>query len=354
MTSPTGIVKVAVPQVEPAWLDLDAGIQKTVDLINEAALNGAQLIAFSECWIPGYPGFLWSYSYKENIPFIDRYIKNSVEIDSAQFRRVQDAAARNKIHVMFGFVERYHGSLFMAQTLIGPDGAILMHRHKTKPTHVERTLFGEGSGDSIRNVAKTELGNIGALQCWEHLQPLLKYHTYAQHEHIHIAAWPTNHKYGGWEPWSFSTDAATVANRLYAMESQAFVIVATQTCTQKSLDVFDTGKEGASHMSQIGGGFTAIYAPDGRKLTEDVAPDWEGILYADLDMSEIAFAKSVADPVGHYSRSDLFQLHVDTRRKEHVVYRDSVVPPPVDMIARFVGAKPVVKKQEGLPVKRDS
>ena len=120
------------------------------------------------------------------------------------------------------------------------------------------------------------------------------------------------------------------------MESQAFVIVATQTCTQKSLDLFDSGEESSSHMSQTGGGFTAIYGPDGRKLTPDVAPDWEGILYADLDMEEIGFAKSVADPVGHYSRPDLFQLLVDTRRKEHVVYQrptDHVLPQ--NMLYRF-------------------
>lgn len=64
MRNPTGIVKVAVPQLEPEWLDLEAGIQKSIKYIKEAAENGSQLIAFSECWIPGYPSFLWSYNFK--------------------------------------------------------------------------------------------------------------------------------------------------------------------------------------------------------------------------------------------------------------------------------------------------
>lgn len=91
-------------------------------------------------------------------------------------------------------------------------------------------------------------------------------------------------------------------------------------------------------MSQTGGGFTAIYGPDGRKLTKNIAPDWEGVLYADLDFDEIAFAKSVADPVGHYSRPDLFQLQVDDRRKEHVVYRGQGVEMKEhkDMLHTFV------------------
>ncbi len=104
------------------------------------------------------------------------------------------------------------------------------------------------------------------------------------------------------------------------MESQTFTIVATQCQTENALKAFGDDNGSTSHMAQTGGGFTAIYGPDGRKLTDDIAPDWQGILYADLDMSDISFAKSVADPVGHYSRPDLFTLLVDDRRKENVVY----------------------------------
>jgi nitrilase len=52
-------VKVAVTQAEPVWLDLDATVEKTCLLINEASKNGAEIIAFPECWIPGYPAWVW-------------------------------------------------------------------------------------------------------------------------------------------------------------------------------------------------------------------------------------------------------------------------------------------------------
>lgn len=273
------------------------------------------------------------------IDLVRKYFENSMEINSPEYDRVRKAAKDNSIFVMFGFSERCHGTLFMAQSLISSNGDILLHRHKTKPTHIERTLFGEGSGDSIKNVVSTELGNIGTLQCWEHLQPLLKYHTYAQHEHIHIAAWPTNQAYVGWEPWSFCNEAAVIASRMYAIESGAFTIVATQCHTQKTLETLSEGvdKSEASHMAQVGGGFTAIYGPDGRKLTPDITPDWEGILYADCDFEQIRFAKSVADPVGHYSRPDLFQLHVDTTRKEHIVYKNDTTERSTNMLYMFKG-----------------
>jgi len=54
--------------------------------------------------------------------------------------------------------------------------------------------------------------------------------------------------------------------------------------------------------------------------------DKEGILYADLDLSEIAKAKVDFDVVGHYARPDVFQFHVNSVPQLPVTYgsrRDS-------------------------------
>jgi nitrilase len=58
-------VRVAVPQVEPCWLDKQAGTQKVISLIDQAAREGAQLIAFGELFLPGYPSFLYGGSMNE-------------------------------------------------------------------------------------------------------------------------------------------------------------------------------------------------------------------------------------------------------------------------------------------------
>jgi predicted amidohydrolase len=52
-------VRVAVTQAEPEWLDLDKSVDKTCKIIKEAGQNGAQLVAFPECFIPGYPSRIW-------------------------------------------------------------------------------------------------------------------------------------------------------------------------------------------------------------------------------------------------------------------------------------------------------
>src|ERR1700712_4089996 len=163
--------KAAVCQSEPCWFDKEAAIEKSLKLIKEASENGASLIAFSEVWVPGYPNFLWSGNYHENIPLVHKYMKNSMTAYGPEMLRIRRAAAEFKIYVAFGFSERVGGSLYLSQALINSDGKILCHRRKTKPTHVERTLFGDGSGDSLNNVVDTPLGKIGMLNCWEHLQP---------------------------------------------------------------------------------------------------------------------------------------------------------------------------------------
>jgi nitrilase len=44
-----------------------------------------------------------------------------------------------------------------------------MLRRKLKPTHMERTVFGDGSGSALHNVVELpDIGRVGALALWEH------------------------------------------------------------------------------------------------------------------------------------------------------------------------------------------
>uniref|UniRef100_A0AAN0MA41 Nitrilase-related carbon-nitrogen hydrolase n=1 Tax=Yoonia rhodophyticola TaxID=3137370 RepID=A0AAN0MA41_9RHOB len=53
------IVKVGVVQAAPVLLDLDAGVEKAIGLIDEAGKQGVQLLNFPETWLPGYPWWIW-------------------------------------------------------------------------------------------------------------------------------------------------------------------------------------------------------------------------------------------------------------------------------------------------------
>lgn len=119
-----------------------------------------------------------------------RYIKNSLSISSTQMQLIQASARKHKITIALGFSENDHNSLYISQCIITDAGEIAMRRRKLMPTHMERTVFGNCSGNSLDNVVSTAVGNVGQLACWEHVQPLLKYHTITQREVFHVAAWP--------------------------------------------------------------------------------------------------------------------------------------------------------------------
>lgn len=72
----------------------------------------------------------------------------------------------------------------------------------------------------------------------------------------------------------------------------------------------------------VGGGYTAIYAPDGSELAERIPHDQEGIMYADIDLHMIGYAKAAADPAGHYAKRDSTRLLINRKRQRPVVNFD--------------------------------
>ncbi len=173
--SEIGPYRVAAVQAEPCWLDVDAGVDKAVSLIEYAAAADARLVAFPELWIPGYPHFLWTDAPAMGMAFVPRYHANSIMVGDDRFNRLAKAAADNEIVVVMGAAERDYGSLYMAQFFFGADGEVLFTRRKLKPTHVERAMFGEGDGSDLHVLDVPGIGRLGGLNCWEHLQPLSKY-----------------------------------------------------------------------------------------------------------------------------------------------------------------------------------
>lgn len=285
-------------------MDLTASIDKAIALIEEAADNGAELIAFSECWLPGYPWWVWLSAPANNIKYFQKYHENCLVRDSDSFNRICAAAEQNKLFVSLGASERDHGSLYISQFLIGDDGALIKARRKLKPTHVERTVFGEGDGSDLE-VSETSLGRIGQLNCWEHLQPLTKYAMYAMHEQVHVAAWPAFSCYP--QAYSLGPELSTSISRVYAAEGQCYVLAPCSVISREMVDLLVEVPEQEQLISE-GGGHARIFGPDGSMLCEPIPEKKEGLLYADIDLGAIAIAKSFADPVGHYSRPDVTQL----------------------------------------------
>ena len=313
---PDATLKVAAVQAAPALLDLDASISRTVELIDEAGSKGVDLIVFPEAWVSGYPWWIWLGTPAESIHFSGDYVANSIEAGSPADESLRAAARRNRLHAVIGVSERAAGTLYLAQWHYGPDGEVVSRRRKLKPTHVERAVFGEGDGSDIV-VSDTNIGRIGALCCWEHMQPLTKFAMFSQNEQIHAASWPAYCVYTD-ITHALSAELSMAINQTYAAEGQCFVISSTAVITPK-LHEFLCKRDEQKKLIKVGGGYSRIFGPDGSSLGETLAPDEEGLVVADINLVKIAYCKAAADPAGHYSRPDVMRLMFDPNPHEPVV-----------------------------------
>lgn len=199
--------------------------------------------------------------------------------------RIRAAARANKIFVSLGYSELDLASLYTTQVMISPTGEVINHRRKIKATHVERLIFGDGTGDTTKSVVDTEIGRIGHLNCWENMNPFLKSYAVALGEQVHVAAWPiypsaTTLKYP--DPYTnFSDCNADLVTPAYALETATFTLAPFQVLTAEGIKL-NTPEGKPLEDPEIYNGNTRIYGPDGQKLIENPAKDFQGLVFVDV------------------------------------------------------------------------
>jgi nitrilase len=309
-------------QAAPAYLDKDGGVARTIELIDQAVSAGARLIAFPECWIPGYPWWAWLGAPAWGMQFVQRHFDNCLTADGPEVALIAQHAMSRGIYAVLGYSERDGGSAYIAQLHIDPFDRTVTTRRKLKATHVERTIFGEGDGSDFF-VRETPLGRIGALCCWEHLNPLNKFAMYSQNEQVHIGAWPGFSLYEG-KAFALGAELNTSVSQVYAAEGQCFVIAASTLVTAEIQEMI-CDSDFNRDLLPVGGGAARIFGPDGRPLGQNLPDTQEGLLLAEIDLDMITLAKAAADPAGHYSRPDVFQLLANRERRRPVISNGSPV-----------------------------
>ncbi|HOB54033.1 MAG TPA: carbon-nitrogen hydrolase family protein [Acidobacteriota bacterium] len=319
-----GCCRAAVVQHPPVFLNLEASLGRALELIGEAAAGGAALIVFPETWLPGYPVWIDSapgaaiWGQPAAHALYHTLAENAVTVPGPHMARLQEAARARGVHVVMGAHERRGGTLYNTILFIDPAGGCRVHR-KLTPTYTERLLWGQGDGSTLA-VGPGPIGPLGGLICWEHWLPLARAAMHALGETIHVAQWPS------------VRELHQLASRHYAFEGQCFVLAAGTVLTRgdviegyRSLGTTDPGAlallesiEGdAATVLQPGG--STVIAPDASYLAGPLV-DEPGILYADLDAARIVRGHLLLDTDGHYSRPDVFRLHVDTRPRANVTF----------------------------------
>jgi nitrilase len=301
--------RIAAVHAASEFLDLDASVEKACRLIEEAGREGAQLIVFPETYLPGYPFWIWSHTPAQSAPLFAELYANSVELPSDATRRIGEAAWRARAWVVMGLNERDGGTLYNTLAYFDDDGRLLARHRKLQPTNAERTIWGRGDGSDVF-VLDTPFGKLGGLICFEHSMDLNRYSLIAMGQQIHVAAWPAISAMTA-DPNSSNFDNfSETACKYHAMAAQAYVV-----CVQSRIDervIQRLGLDGQPDKIRVGGGWSAIIGPDAR-IIAGPHRDEETILYGDIDLGIIPFAKFFADSAGHYARPDVFSFGIDAR-----------------------------------------
>jgi hypothetical protein len=105
--------------------------------------------------------------------------------------------------------------------------------------------------------------------------------------------------------------------RHIALEGRCFVLTAVQYFTRADCPADYHPIQGDAPDTVLIGGGSAIYGPLGEEIAAPVYGR-EVIIGAELDVGAIARGKYDFDASGHYSRPDVFSLHIDRRAKKGV------------------------------------
>jgi aliphatic nitrilase len=318
--------KACAVHAAPAFLDAQSSVEKACGLIAEAARAGAQLIAFPESFVPGFPLWASVQAPIRNHEFFKRLAANSLEVPGPEVSQLCAAAREREIVVSIGISERSPvsvGCLWNTNLLIGKDGELLNHHRKLVPTFYEKLIWANGDGEGLR-VCDTPVGKLGMLICGENTNPLARYALIAQGEQVHVSSyppvWPTRPAN---EPGRYDlASAIKIRAGAHSFEGKVFNIVSSGYLDQRTMKALDgLDHEARETLEGSPRAVSMILGPSG-EIIGDTLCDQEGLLYQDIDVAQCVEPKQFHDVVGYYNRFDIFELNVTRKRLQPATFTD--------------------------------
>lgn len=288
-----------------------AGTATTLDKIlafeDRIKESDCDLLLMPEALLGGYPkgadfGTRVGYRAEEGREQFLAYWEQAIELDGPEVIALCKLAKSCKTSVIIGVIERADATLYCTALFISSDGRLVAKHRKLMPTASERLIWGQGDGSTMP-VIETAAGKVGAVICWENYMPLLRTAMYAKGVQIWCA--PTVDDREIWQ----------ISMRHIAYEGRNFLISACQYQPPPSTQ---HGQDPAwpADKPLIRGG-SVIVSPMGEVLAGPLY-DQEGLIFAKIDLDDIIKARYDMDPVGHYSRPDIFKLSVDEEERPAV------------------------------------
>jgi predicted amidohydrolase len=142
-------VRVAMVQACLVGGDRDGNISHVLELVAQAAAEGADVVVLPEAFPLGWTDPSAAH-LADAVP------------DGETCRVLRRAARDHGIHLCSGVVERAGGAVYNAAVLIDPSGGVVLHHRKLNELDIGHASY--ATGDRL-GVADTELGRVGLMIC---------------------------------------------------------------------------------------------------------------------------------------------------------------------------------------------
>ncbi len=222
--------------------------------IAQASTEGAGLICFPECYVPGYRGLGTVVS-----PPDSAFLQRAWSVTCA-------AAAKGKVAVILGTERIVNGRLVATALVISPDGTTAGFQDKVQIDPSEEATYSHGSGRQVFQVGPLTFGIVICHEGWRYPETVRwaarRGAQVVFHPHFHIA------QPGSYAPSSFGDPA----NSFH--ETAMLCRAAENTCYFASVNCASLGSPTTS----------AVVRPDGTLLSYQPYGK-DGLLIADIDLA---------------------------------------------------------------------
>ena len=308
---------VAAVQKAPDFLDREGTIGIVVASLAEAAALGAELIAFPETFVPGYPAWTdYTHASISTIRHRRPPLRNTSMLPSTSNVAISTPSWR---HAGIWACSRTSASekcrRRAVRCTVHSSPSIRNSASAASTASSSRRSVSDSCGPTATEPAWSPTSSRGlrvsGLNCWENWMPLARAAMYAQGTQVHVATWPG------------SAGASHDISRFMAREGRMFVVSAGAVLAGRASPdrlrppTGDARRGGLNTTAAV----RSSWSPTGEVLAE-AEPEVECIITAELDLDLVRQERHNFDPTGHYSRSDVFDLTVDRRRHVAATFTD--------------------------------
>jgi N-carbamoylputrescine amidase len=245
------VIRMVVIQMVSKTLDKEHNISRTIELLEQAVREKAELIVLPELCTSGY-----NFKSLKEATSVSEPIPNGLTT-----RRWVEFAEENNVYLVGGVCESAGNSLYNSAVMVGPEGYVGTYR-KVHLWHKEKIWFKAGSRFKVFD---TPLGKIGVMICYDNFFP----------ETTRILT-----RIGAdvvCQPTATQQDFDLLINQVRSVENAIFIGTANLV-----------GKErGIRFIGQ-----SQIINPQGKILVKELE-EREGVLTADINISEARKAKQL-------------------------------------------------------------